>query len=372
MGDANQEPSAPMLDPRSPAPLEPPAAEFAPSAPRPPIDLRFWLLVVAIGGVGGLLLRQTELAALIAVAGLFAASHAADLEPAHRMLYRAVAWIVPVAGVAAFLTMGGLLVHADALGRARTLGLAFAALGVGAAAALAFTPAASAVARRLFGVAQPSATLRLAGRIALLGALFYPPATIAFPLIIDSATQSGASLVGSDSLWSNLIGLSLVSFGAVGYRTRRDLPATLERLGLRAVEPRDWVVIAGGVVALVVLNAGAEAIQRTWLPSLWASDQRVNRMIAAGLSRPDTLLLGVSAGVGEELSLRGALQPKLGIFLTSLLFALLHVQYSWFGVGIILLLGLTLGTIRSHTSTTAAILVHGLYDMFAVFTVQPT
>jgi membrane protease YdiL (CAAX protease family) len=94
-------------------------------------------------------------------------------------------------------------------------------------------------------------------------------------------------------------------------------------------------------------------------------------MIAGGLSQWDTLLLGVSAGVGEELALRGALQPKLGVFLTSLLFALLHVQYSWFGVGIILVLGLLLGTIRNRTSTTVAILVHALYDMFAVFTVQP-
>jgi len=43
------------------------------------------------------------------------------------------------------------------------------------------------------------------------------------------------------------------------------------------------------------------------------------------------LLLGLSAGIGEEITLRGALQPKLGLALTSLLFAALHVQYSWYG-----------------------------------------
>ena len=120
-----------------------------------------------------------------------------------------------------------------------------------------------------------------------------------------------------------------------------------------------------------MLNAGAELFQRTWLPELWASDQRVIRMIAAGLSRWDMLLLGLSAGFGEEIALRGALQPRLGILLTSLVFAVLHVQYSWFGVLIILVLGVVLGMIRQRTSTTAAILVHSIYDIFAVFTIQP-
>jgi membrane protease YdiL (CAAX protease family) len=236
--------------------------------------------------------------------------------------------------------------------------------------AIALTPLASRLARRLFGVAAPSATLRLAARLALIAALLYPSATIAFPIILDQAEQTGG-LVGKGSLWSNLIGMTVLALGGVGYRIRRDLRETLARLGLLDVKSRDWIVIGVGVVALVVLNAGAEWVQRTWAPALWASDQRVNRMIAGGLSQWDTLLLGVSAGVGEELALRGALQPKLGVLLTSLLFALLHVQYSWFGVGIILLLGLVLGTIRNRTSTTVAILVHALYDMFAVFTVQP-
>jgi membrane protease YdiL (CAAX protease family) len=166
--------------------------------------------------------------------------------------------------------------------------------------------------------------------------------------------------------------MAVLAFGAVGYRIRRDLPATAERLGLRMLEPSHWIVIGVGLVALVVLNAGAEAVQHRWFPELWASDQRVNQLIAGSLSKWDTLLLGLSAGIGEELSLRGALQPKLGVFLTSLLFALLHVQYSWFGIGIILVLGLLLGTIRNRTNTTAAIVLHALYDTFAVFTVQPT
>lgn len=360
MDDVNQEPSEVLSEP--PLPSEPPAPSF-------PLDLRFWLLLVGIGGVGSVLLQQSELAALIVLAGLFAASHAADLNPAHRLLYRSLAWVVPLAGVGAFVGLA-MLGKDDLTGTARTLAWVFAGLGVMASAAIGFTPVAAWLAQRLFGGAAPSATLRLAGRLTLIAALLYPSATIAFPLILDQAAQNGG-LVGKGSLWSNLIGMTVLALGGVGYRIRRDLRETLARLGLFDVKSRDWIVIGVGVVALVVLNAGAEWAQHTWFPALWASDQRVNRMIAGGLSQWDTLLLGVSAGVGEELALRGALQPKLGVFLTSLLFALLHVQYSWFGVGIILLLGLVLGTIRNRTSTTVAILVHALYDMFAVFTVQP-
>jgi membrane protease YdiL (CAAX protease family) len=83
------------------------------------------------------------------------------------------------------------------------------------------------------------------------------------------------------------------------------------------------------------------------------------------------LLLGVSAGFGEEIAIRGALQPRLGIGLCALLFASAHVQYSWFGMATIALLGVLLGGIRAGTNTTTAIAVHALYDVLAVATTHP-
>ena len=76
----------------------------------------------------------------------------------------------------------------------------------------------------------------------------------------------------------------------------------------------------------------------------------------------------VSAGVGEEITMRGALQPRLGLKLTSLLFASLHVQYSWFGVLVIFVLGLVLGVVRARTSTSVVMLAHTVFDVVAVFT----
>jgi hypothetical protein len=389
MRDANQGPGEP--DPPPGPPDAPPAwpdasadrtaaSEFGPTttvpgwpAPHPrerAPDLRFWLLAVAALGIGGLLTGQTELASLSLLAGLFAVAHAADLDPSRRYAYYALAWVVPFTAVACFAGLASVLLRSPMAPVPRALGVGFAALGAMATLITAPPPGGGILARALFRVPIPSHAIRLAGRLALLGVMFYPVASIAFPSLLDSLAQSGTSLLGRGSLWGNLGGLILLALGGVGFRVRRDLAATLERLGLRWIEPSQWAIVGAGVLGLVLVNAGAEWVQRTWFPALWAADQHVNQVIASGLSRSDALLLGLSAGVGEEIALRGALQPRLGVFMTSAVFAVLHVQYSWFGAVIILLLGLVLGTIRQRTSTTAAMLVHALYDLFAVLALR--
>jgi membrane protease YdiL (CAAX protease family) len=114
------------------------------------------------------------------------------------------------------------------------------------------------------------------------------------------------------------------------------------------------------------LNAGTETLQHRWFPDLWEHDQRMSHLIAGGLGIGGSLLLGLSAGVGEELAMRGALQPRLGLWLTALVFASLHVHYSWFGMATIFLLGVLLGVLRDRTNTTVAIIVHCLYDISAI------
>lgn len=339
--------------------------------PRPDTDLRPWLVIVTVAGVGALLAGHAELAALTALAGLFAVAHAADLEPSRENVYRALAWIVPVGSAMAFASLGLIVFQSDLTARARTIGLTTAGFGAAISLAAGSRPLARELARTLFNVSEPSRVMRLAARLAILGTLFSIPAGLAFPAAAEQLTRSGASLVGGvASLWGNLAGMVLLALGGVGFLVRRDLRATMERLGLARLQPRHAVAILAGVAAMVVINAGAEWVQRHWFPGLWANDQRVNQMIAGSLTRSETLLLGLSAGFGEEIALRGALQPRLGVFRTSVLFALLHVQYSWFGMAIIALLGLTLGWIRQRSSTSVAIAVHGLYDVAAVLTLN--
>jgi membrane protease YdiL (CAAX protease family) len=77
------------------------------------------------------------------------------------------------------------------------------------------------------------------------------------------------------------------------------------------------------------------------------------------------LALAIGAGIGEEILFRGALQPVLGIWFTSLLFAVVHVQYGLLNPAtlVLFLLALILGYIKQRHNTTVAILVHFGYNL---------
>jgi membrane protease YdiL (CAAX protease family) len=128
---------------------------------------------------------------------------------------------------------------------------------------------------------------------------------------------------------------------------------------------RHAIIAFIGLGAVVALNSGMEALEHARFPALWAADQDMGKLIAGDLSLAAGILLGVSAGVGEELLVRGALQPRAGLFWASVLFAAGHVQYTWFGMLTIFMLGIALGLVRARANTTTAIVVHALYDMIA-------
>ncbi len=76
-------------------------------------------------------------------------------------------------------------------------------------------------------------------------------------------------------------------------------------------------VVAGGLVVIVSnlitqYTGWGEALARSLAASL------------AGLSVPDALLLALASGMGEEFFFRGALQPRVGLVLASLLFGCVH------------------------------------------------
>jgi membrane protease YdiL (CAAX protease family) len=204
--------------------------------------------------------------------------------------------------------------------------------------------------------------------VVLMLLLFIVPGWAAFPTMLEFIAASSEPLIDTGQLIASLVGLTVLAMGGVGFLVKRDLRATLDRLGLRLPRPSHYLVMLAGLIALYLLNLGVEAFQHRFFPALWEQDQRVSRLLVGGLGLGGGLLLGVSAGVGEELAMRGALQPRLGLVFTAVVFAGLHVHYSWIGMTTILLLGVLLGVIRQRTSTTVAILVHTLYDILAVMT----
>jgi membrane protease YdiL (CAAX protease family) len=266
-----------------------------------------------------------------------------------------------------FATLAWTLAH-GALGPwPRGVGIAIAAVGALALAFSAWPRAAERLAGRLLPGMVPGFAARLGAQLVVAGVLFGVPAWFAFDAMKDTLLED-PGLLEKTRLSGGLLGYIALALGGVGLGVRRDLRESFARLGLGPLALRHIGIIIAGALALFALNAGGEQIQHRFFPALWKADHEVTRLIARALSPGRIVLIGLTAGIGEEITLRGGLQPRLGIALTSLLFAALHVQYSWFGMLLVFTLGVTLGIIRRRANTTAAIVVHGLYDMLALVT----
>ncbi len=356
MHDPNQTP------PDVPGPPESPV-ERGPSLPR---ALLAWLLILLVFGIGGMLAGQQELAFLAAAAGIFVAAQAADANRGWRELYFALGWVVPALGFVAGLAFGLAIWQSPMPGLARAALAMVSACAAGLAVLTVPTPVGSAIARALFRDPAPGHVLRLSARVVVLALALAVPGWFAAQLVMDELVASPESLMERVGLGGGLVGYVLLAFAGVGWMVRRDLGEAAARLGLAWGGWRDLLVAALALGALWGLNTGADLLQQRLFPDLWASDRRVTEAIASGMGPGRALLLGLSAGVGEEITLRGALQPRLGILLTSAFFGALHVQYSWYGMLVILALGLILGWTRRATNTTVAILAHTAYDVIAV------
>lgn len=157
----------------------------------------------------------------------------------------------------------------------------------------------------------------------------------------------------------------MVAFFGVGLLTqRRRNKALNERLGLmRPTTAQLWTGVRW-MVFFVFLQA---VIGATWTLLSPDEAQQLGALNETLLGDFDTVwewfLLAAAAGIGEELLFRGALQPVFGIFLTSVVFALSHVQYGFTPATLtVFLLSVVLGIIRNRSNTTVAIFVHFGYN----------
>jgi membrane protease YdiL (CAAX protease family) len=158
--------------------------------------------------------------------------------------------------------------------------------------------------------------------------------------------------------------LALMALVGVGFLTRRDFRATLERLGLRWMTARQW-----GLVMLVILLFLAFDYTVLWVwQQLWPASHALVSDITTNLFSDlvgplAALAVSLSAGIGEEVLFRGALQPRFGLVLTSLLFAVGHAHYGLSPAMVeVFIVSLVLGLVRLRTNTTTCLVVHAGYD----------
>ncbi|HEY1377024.1 MAG TPA: type II CAAX endopeptidase family protein [Gemmataceae bacterium] len=156
----------------------------------------------------------------------------------------------------------------------------------------------------------------------------------------------------------------------VGFPIARSFGAALRRLGL--VAPTWWQVVGAvaGAFALAVVMTGVDfGIGRLWQALGWPQTdaKKFEQLMGYAISPAGAVVVGVSAGLSEELFFRGALQPRLGLLLSNLAFAAMHAfQYSWDALLSVFLIGLVLGVVRKRTNTTTSAIVHGTYDFLLV------
>jgi membrane protease YdiL (CAAX protease family) len=150
----------------------------------------------------------------------------------------------------------------------------------------------------------------------------------------------------------------------VGFLIRRHGRALAQRLGLVRPKPLHWLIAVGWIGVLVVLQLLVGLAWSVLNPEQSELLESVNTLLLADFDTIwEWLLLAVAAGLGEELLFRGALQPVFGLISTSVIFALVHVQYGFTPFTLfIIMLAIILGLIRRYYSTTIAIFVHAGYN----------
>lgn len=190
------------------------------------------------------------------------------------------------------------------------------------------------------------------------------------------AVGSTLSSIGRLSLFSVFVGqlpFVVIAFCGVGLGVQRNFRETIARIGYGPITLPQLGIVALLVIGALLLSHAADALFASLQPGLYEQVGEVSE----GLFSPEglsplsailfALLIGVGAGVGEETLFRGALQPRLGITLTSVLWASVHVQY---GPSILLVyifvLSIGLGVLRRRVNTTATFLTHAGYNSLGV------
>ncbi len=180
---------------------------------------------------------------------------------------------------------------------------------------------------------------------------------------LENLTSADLALTIWDVLLSG-VPVMLFALVGVGLFVRRDGRSTVERLGLLRPTWKQLVAAAGIIILLLALDLGVNLFWQEVDPAGYDLLDRVTENIFGDLvTVGGAIALGLSAGIGEELLFRGAVQPRLGLLLAAILFTIGHLQYGLTLATLeIFIIGLVLGLMRYRANTTICILIHAGYN----------
>ncbi len=170
--------------------------------------------------------------------------------------------------------------------------------------------------------------------------------------------------------------LLLTTFVGVGLGITKNWQQTVARLGLVRLTPRGiGLCVAGSLVLFAVITLTNSFILQHFFPETNQYGEEMARMLKLRLDLPIALLvffcLSLVIGTREELFFRGLLQPAVGTWLSSALFAVIHVQYGLSPLMLVIFaMGVFFSAVRQRYGVTACILMHALYDFYHFAQVQ--
>lgn len=247
------------------------------------------------------------------------------------------------------------------------------------AAGLVFVPAVRRAIARILPI-EPRSSVHTIALSVVLGATLMSFGQLiaaggAPPLLemVKAAPGNGTSLSDVDQLLSIVYGFAWMLPSAIvagGFPVVRTFGKTLRRLGL--VRPT-WRQVGAAIGIALLMVGGATlldaGIGRVWAYMGWTrtDDAAFEKLLGAAVSPIGAVIIGVTAGLGEETSIRGVLQPRLGILLSNLFFTSLHAyQYSFDGLLSVFIVGSVLGLVRKRSNTTTSSIAHGVYNFTLV------
>ena len=155
------------------------------------------------------------------------------------------------------------------------------------------------------------------------------------------------------------------AFLGIGLFIRRDAQSAFRRLGLRLPTGDDIFPGVGLGLLMVIFVLVLGVVWSLFTPAeTLESQSAASEQIANALSTIHVaLVISLLVSIGEETFFRGALQPVFGIGLTSVFFALMHIQYTLTPASLaVFILALGVGWLRRRHSTTASIIAHFTYN----------
>lgn len=185
-------------------------------------------------------------------------------------------------------------------------------------------------------------------------------------MLAETEADTGVAVTSIIGLWGQQLLMLLLAVVGVGWPIRRSFGGTLQRLGIVAPTRRQVLIgILGGVGMVGVVLVSEVLAGLVGFGSDPDVERLTEQLLGPLFTSPFGLItLGVAAALGEEPLFRGAAQPRFGLLLTALLFALMHSNYGiTFSTLIVFVLGLVLGVVRIRHNTTTAMILHACYNI---------